>query len=105
MKKVKNPYAIELQSEMGEVFINFLSACSMCQMVALKMAMQGFLTTVTLDPINKKAECCVHFDLPDYPKRSDYERCTYYDVTSHPYWRNGEEIRVRCKTFYFKTKK
>lgn len=105
MKKMTNPYAIELQSEQGEKFITFLTACAMCQTVAINMAMQGFLTTTSLDPTCKKAECCVHFDLPNYPKLSGYEKCTYYDVTSHSYWMDGKEIRCRCKTFYFKTQK
>ena len=105
MKKIQNKYAIELQIEQGEEFINYLSACTMCQTVALKMTMQGFLTTVTFDPSTKNAECCAHFDLTHYPKLTGYEQCTYYDVTSQSYWMNGKEIRVRCKTYYFKTQK
>lgn len=105
MKKVQNPYAIELQSDYGKEFINYLSASTACTSIAIHYANEGFHTTVNYDPLNKHAECSIYFDLLNTPLNFANALYTYYDITSHTYWMDGKENRVRVKTFHFKTKK
>ena len=105
MKRTNNEFTLELKSEKSVMFNNDMAAIMACNMMALYFASEGFLTTTYMNKENGSYEVCIHFDFkhtPTLPKGYAYSS---YDITSHEYYSDGEQHRVRCKTYYFKVKR
>ena len=105
MKRTINKIGITLESETSVMFINDMAAIMACNMIAFYYASEGFLTATQMYKGNGSYEVCVHFDFkhaPTLPKGFVYSS---YDITSHEYYSDGEQHRVRCKTYYFKVKR
>lgn len=104
MKKGKNSVGqLFIRSDRNEKFINQFNAAAACQMMALNLITQGYLTTTYMSPQNKIFECCVHIEnkpMPIVPKSYAY---TWKEITSHKYFDKFDKkvYRIRCITFHF----
>ena len=99
MKRISNPYAIELVSDRQEKYINDFSAISAANVLAFAMASQGFLTCTSFDPSNKTFEVCVHFDFQHIPVVPAGYSYTWRSITSSQ--SSYRDDRVRCITYHF----
>ena len=104
MRKGKNSAGVLfIKSDRNEKFINQFNAAAACQMFALNMVTQGYLTTTYMDSDNKNFECCVHLEskqMPNVPKSYCY---TWKEITSHNYFDKYDKTlsRIRCITYHF----
>lgn len=104
MKRINNELALELKSEKSVMFINDMAAIMACNMMALYFASEGFLTTTHMSKENGSYEVCIHFNLDHYPILPQGYLYTSYTITSHDHYFNGEQHRIRCKTYRFSVK-
>ena len=99
MKRINNPFAIELVSDRQQKYINDASAILAANALAFLIASQGFLTCTRFDKDNKSFEVCVHFDFQHIPIVPHGYSYTWRSITSsQSSYRNS---RVRCITYYF----
>ena len=93
-----------ITSEETEKFINLNAALMGAQIMLNLTFLQGYLTTCTLSPENKRIEVCVHLENKPFPQIPNAYIFTSYDITSHCYWSDFSNSleRVRCITFNFK---
>ena len=99
MKRISNPYAIELVSDRQEKYINEFSAISAANALAFAMVTQGFLTCTSFDPLNKRYEVCVYFDFEHIPVVPHGYSYTWRSITSSQSSYSGK--RIRCITYHF----
>lgn len=104
MRKGKNSAGVLfIRSDRNDKFINQFNAAAACQMMALNLVTQGYLTTTYMSPDNKKFECCVHLEnkqIPIVPKSYSY---TCKEITSNTHFDKYDKTvnRIRCITYYF----
>ena len=104
MRKGKNGAGtLFIRSDRNEKFINQFNAAAACQMLALNLATQGYLTTTYMCSENKKFECCVHLENKPIPIVTKAYCYTWKEITSSMYFSNYSKTinRVRCITYYF----
>lgn len=105
MKRTSNKFGLKLESETSVMFINDMAAIMACNMVALHFASEGFLVATHMYKGNGNYEVCVHFDFKHTPTLPKGYAFSSYDITSHEYYSDGEQQRVRCKTYYFRVQR
>lgn len=104
MRKGKNSAgALFIRSDRNEKFIDQFNAASACQIMALNMVTQGYLTTTYMSPENKTFECCVHIDSKQMPIVPKAYYFTWKEITSHNYFDKYDKTlnHIRCITYYF----
>lgn len=105
MKRVNNPYAIEMVSERGREFLNDARAIYAATAIQTYFTLNGYLTSSYLDKETKTYEVTVHFDLGHYPSNPKGYHYSDYAVTSSRHYRYERIARVRCKTYKFRVVK
>lgn len=104
MRKGKNSAgALFIESDRNEKFIDQFNAAAACQVMALNMVMQGYLTSSYMSPENKIFECCVHIESKAMPKVSKSYNFTWKEITSHTHFDEYDKTlnRIRCITYHF----
>lgn len=104
MRKGKNSAGtLFIESDRNEKFFNQASAAAACQVMALNLVTQGYLTTTFMDPDNKKFECCVHLESKQMPIVTKPYCFTWKEITSHSHFSEYDKTlnRIRCITYYF----
>ena len=103
-RKSRSNGVCTIWSEESEKFINQTSALMGAQIMMNLTFIQGYLTTCSMSPENKKIEVCVHLENKPLPQIPNAYIFTSYDITSHCYWSDvsNKLERVRCITFNFK---
>lgn len=104
MRKGKNSAgALFIKSDRNEKFINQFNAAAACQIMALDLVTQGYLTTTYMCPENKTFECCVHLENKQMPIEMKSYSYTWKEITSHTHFSEYDKTlnRIRCITYYF----
>lgn len=105
MKKGKYGTLCELQSERGREFASDLMAIAAAHDLQMYFALMGNLTTNYFSAENHSYEVSVHFDFKKYATNPEGYPFSEYTISSHPYYVDGKNVRVRVKTYYFRVAK